>query len=97
MTDDYHSVSVKAETTTKVALTFHQPHRLGRIIVMLGQHEIGFIFPPVSMDRLTTGPWRWRFTLATLYPREGTAKSELAAKNALLAEARDWLQKAGVG
>lgn len=79
-------------------LTFSpQTYPGARILLMLGQHQAGAVFPPVGkpQDRL---PWVWRFWLGssgTACP-EGRAKTELAAKNALISEARDWLRKAGV-
>jgi hypothetical protein len=76
-------------------LTFHQPHPGGRILLMLGQHQVGAVFPPNTGDG--SPQWHWRFWLAHLFPTSGRAKTEQAAKNALLAEARDWMQKAGVG
>lgn len=68
-----------------------------RILLMLGKHQSGAVFPPVGNppDRL---PWVWRFWLGssgTACP-EGRTKSELAAKNALLAKAEEWLRDAGV-
>lgn len=80
-----------------MTLTFHQAHPGGRILLMLGEHQVGAVFPPggVADPGLI---WRWSFWLGahgTAY-REGRAKGEQAAKNALLAEARDWLRKAGV-
>lgn len=78
-------------------LTFHQPHPGGRILLMLGQHEVGAVFPPPQHRADPGGPWRWSWWLCGYMTcKEGRAKSELAAKNALLAEAREWLQKAGV-
>ncbi len=76
-----------------------------RIVLMLGKHQIGAVFPPVGdpPDRL---PWVWRFWLgghptpgnlsANFSTEHGRAKSELAAKNALLAKAEEWLRDAGV-
>ncbi len=76
-------------------LTFTQPHPGGRILLMLGEHQVGAVFPP----RIVTTPprpvWEWRFWLAQ-FPTEGKAKTEQAAKNAILAEARDWMRRAGV-
>jgi len=75
-------------------LIFHQPHPGGRILLMLGQHQIGAVFPPCGETY-----WRWHFWLSSRAAstiREGRAKTEQAAKNAILAEAKDWLRKAGV-
>jgi hypothetical protein len=79
-------------------LTFTQPHPGGRILLMLGQHQVGAVFPPVGQAQIIAGPWRWTFWLNTniTLSREGCAKTEQGAKNALLAAARDWLRKAGV-
>lgn len=78
-------------------LTFHQPHPGGRILLRMGQHDVGAVFPQ-SRD---PERWSWSFWLGgqgSICPGPGgRAKSEQAAKNALLAEARDWLIKAGVG
>lgn len=79
----------------KVQLTFTQPYPGGRILLMLGQHQVGAIFPPPNV----TPDWAWRFWLGSLTVTacsNGRAKSEQAAKNALLAAARDWLRKAGL-
>ncbi len=77
-------------------LTFAPTYPGGRILLRLGQHDVGAIFPPwgEGQDRF---PWVWRFWLGHLSgAKEGRAKTELAAKNAILAEARAWLQKAAV-
>jgi hypothetical protein len=79
-------------------LTFHQPFPGGRILLMMGQHQVGAVFPPPQVTTLTRPDWLWLFWLGTIASgKEGRAKTELAAKNALLAHARDWLIKAGVG
>lgn len=80
-----------------VALTFHQPHPGGRILLMLGEHQIGAVFPPTGHPS-PANPWRWSFWLGTISTKakEGRSMTELAAKNAILAEARDWLRKAGL-
>lgn len=81
-------------------LTFTQPYPGGRILLMLGQHQIGAVFPPPNVTTLTRPVWRWIFWLPgdgisrTIV--ESRAKTEQAAKNEILAEARDWLRKAGV-
>lgn len=77
-------------------LTFADTYPGGRILLMLGQHQAGAIFPPwgEGQDRL---PWVWRWWLGgTIATKEGRAKTELAAKNAILAEGREWLRKAGL-
>lgn len=79
-------------------LIFTQAYPGGRILLMMGQHQVGAVFPPPRVTTITRPDWLWRFWLGTITSgKEGRAKSELAAKNALLAEAREWLQKAGVG
>ena len=78
-------------------LTFHQPHPGGRILLMLGEHQIGAVFPPSGHPQVGIGPWAWLFWLGKMTPGKATsAKTEQAAKDALLAEAKDWLRKAGL-
>lgn len=79
-------------------LTFAPTYPGGRILLMMGQHQVGAVFPPPSPITLTPPDWRWMFWLTTnrTLAKEGRAKTEQAAKNAILAEARAWLQKAGV-
>lgn len=68
----------------------------GRILLMLGQHKIGAVFPPaVTSDKTDRHPWVWRLWLVTP-ARDGRSKTEQGAKNDLLGMARDWLRKAGV-
>lgn len=82
---------------TNAPLTFHQPHPGGRIVLMLGQHQIGAVFPPATaFYEHGTKPWRWRFWLVFFAPVECSAETEQAAKNAILAEAMNWLRKAGL-
>jgi hypothetical protein len=76
-------------------LTFTQPHPGGRILLMLGQHKIGAVFPPAVTDKTERHPWVWRFWLTTT-AIDGRSKTEAGAKEALLAKAQDWLAKAGV-
>lgn len=69
----------------------------GRILLMLGTHQIGAIFPP-SGDKTISQVWNYGFWLG---PRGGEwsaghAKTEQAAKNALLSKAHDWLRAAGL-
>lgn len=78
-------------------LTFHQPHPGGRILLMLGEHQVGAVFPPPTDTTRPHPYWRWSWWLCGyLSCREGKTKAEAAAKNALLAEAKDWLRKAGI-
>lgn len=79
-----------------IPLSFADTYPGGRILLMLGQHQVGAVFPPCGegQDR---HPWVWRFWLGTLTAaKEGRAKTQMAAKNAILAEALDWLRKAGL-
>lgn len=82
---------------TDLPLTFAESYPGGRILLMLGQHQVGAVFPPPQITTLNRPEWLWRFWLGTITSgREGRAKTELAAKNAIIAEARDWLRKAGL-
>jgi hypothetical protein len=78
-------------------LTFHQLHLGGRILLKLGQHEVGAVFPPPQETTLVRPQWRWSWWLCGyLACREGRAKSEQAAKDELLTQGREWLKKAGL-
>lgn len=83
----------------KVTLTFTPTYPGGRILLNMGQHQVGAVFPPPNVTTLPRPDWSWTFWLTTntTLAKEGRAKSEQAAKNALLDVARDWLIKAGVG
>lgn len=101
MIDDFNSVSVRADTPlANPRLTFHQPHPGGRILLMLGEHQIGAVFPPPNKTTMARPVWRWSFWLPgdglSRWIFEDRAKTEQAAKNALLAKARDWLREAGI-
>jgi len=68
----------------------------GRILLRSGAVDVGAVLPPQGLprDRL---PWTWRLwvngkTCAT----DGRAKTELAAKNALLAAWRDFFARIGL-
>jgi hypothetical protein len=79
-------------------LTFAPPdYPGGRIVLMLGKHQVGAVFPPVG-DPPDSLPWVWRLWISprATFSNEGRAKSELAAKNALMATAEQWLRDAGV-
>lgn len=80
------------------SLTFApQAYPGGRILLMLGQHQIGAVFPPaLPGEPGDPSLWRWSFWLNFAVPTHGNNKTEQAAKNALLTEARDWLRLAGV-
>ena len=79
------------------SLTFTQPSGHGRINLMLGQNQIGAVFPP-SGDTRYPQLWDWGFWLGPNGGEwtAGHSKTEQAAKNALLDKARDWLRAAGV-
>jgi len=78
-------------------LAWHQAYPGGRIVAKLGEIEVGAVFPPVGagQDRF---PWVWRFWIGTVTtPRQqGRTKSELAAKNGLIARVEEWLREAGL-
>lgn len=77
-------------------LAFTQPYPSGRILLMLGEHQVGAVFPPpTNVHKIHRRVWRWRFWLPTTV-KEGRADSEQAAKDAILAAAKDWLKAAGV-
>ena len=81
-----------------VNLTFAPaPYQGSRILLMMGQIQIGAVFPP-STDPAYGGIWHWGFWLGASGHewKGGRAKTELAAKNAVLSLAREWLQKAGL-
>jgi hypothetical protein len=81
-----------------ISLTFApQAYSGGRILLMMGQHQIGAVFPP-STDARIPQIWRWGFWLGSNGTcwTAGHAKTELAAKNAILSKGREWLQQAGV-
>jgi hypothetical protein len=69
-------------------LTFIQPHDYAgaRIEAHSGRMIVGAVFPG--------NPCRWSLFLCTHRAREGVAKSELAAKNALAAAWADLLRAA---
>jgi hypothetical protein len=81
---------------TEAPLAFHQPHSGGRILLMLGEHQVGAVFPPPNDVRMIQRRvWFWRFWLPRTV-KEGRAGSEQAAGDAILAAARDWLKAAGM-
>lgn len=59
--------------------TWRESYDGGRIVAVSGMVEIGAVFPPGG-----DGPWRWRLWLRHPCAIDGNAKTELAAKNALL-------------
>jgi hypothetical protein len=74
-------------------LTFTPTYPGGRILLMLGQHEIGEILPPPQADPMArpywlSPYWRWRFWMRGAHrTSEGFATCEQAAKKVLVAEA----------
>lgn len=68
----------------------------GRILLRSNTVDVGAVFPPNGSGQHRL-PWSWRLwvngrTCAT----DGGAKSELAAKNALLAAWRDFMHRASL-
>lgn len=83
---------------TRSPLTFAPQEYAGaRILMMMGQVQVGAIFPP-GKDPAYGGVYRWGFWLGMTGGawHGGHSKTELAAKNALLAEGMEWLRKAGL-
>ena len=78
-------------------LTWHQAYPRGRIVAELGEIQIGAVFPPIG-ETQHKHPYAWCLWLGNVTtPRQdGRAKSELAAKNALIARVADWLREAGL-
>lgn len=60
-------------------MIWRQAYEGGRIVAVSGMVEIGAVFTPTNAE-----PWRWRLWLRHPSAIEGKAKTELAAKNALL-------------
>lgn len=68
----------------------------GRILLRSGTVDVGAVFPPVGQprDRL---PWVWRLWVnGKTCAADGRAKTELAAKNALLAAWLDFIARIGL-
>jgi hypothetical protein len=68
----------------------------GRILLRSGTVDVGAVFPPAGQprDRL---PWVWRLWLnGSTGATDGRAKTEQAAKNALLAAWRDFIARIGL-
>lgn len=68
----------------------------GRILLRSGAVDVGAVFPPAGTppDRL---PWVWRLWVnGKTFTTDGRAKTEQAAKNALLAAWRDFTARAGL-
>ncbi len=64
----------------------------GRILFRCGDVDFGAIFPPCG----SSGRWAWRFWGRHYASPEGSAGSEMAAKNAVLSQWRDFLRQAGL-
>ncbi len=65
----------------------------GRHCLLCGTITIGAVFPPA----VTGGYWTWRqWVNAGLATPEGRARSEQAAKAAMLARFREFLREAGL-
>lgn len=68
----------------------------GRILLRSGAVDVGAVFPP-SETATDPKPWMWRLWLnGSTVHTDGRAKTELAAKNALLAAWRDFTARAGL-
>lgn len=68
----------------------------GRILLRSGTMDVGAVFPPAGVAQHHV-PWVWRLWInGTTVSSYGGAKTEQAAKNALLAEWRDFLTRAGL-
>ena len=66
---------------TALPLTFAETYPGGRILLMLGQHQAGAVFPPaVASDKTDRHPWVWRFWLTTT-ARDGRSKTEQGARH----------------
>lgn len=76
-----------------MSLIFDQGEYKGaRIVARSGSVVVGAIFPALDQPG---SKWRWRYWLTgTVTAKQGEAKSQLAAKNALLAEWADFLRAA---
>ena len=69
------------------------PYPGGRILMLSGAVPVGVVFPPGA----ATGAWRWRlWVLDSHIPAEGAARTEGAAKNALLGRWRTFLDQAAL-
>lgn len=68
----------------------------GRIVLRSRLVDVGAVFPPVGCDQ-HRHPWVWRlWQTDTRTAREGRAKTELAARTALLGAWRDSLDRMGL-
>jgi hypothetical protein len=72
------------------------PYPGGRIVLRSGAVDVGAVFPPAGEGQHRY-PWAWRFWgRGGTTTRDGAAKTELAAKNALLGAWLNYLQAAGL-
>ena len=77
-------------------IVWHESYPGGRILARSGSLDVGAVFPPCGKDQHRY-PWVWRLWLnGATVAKEGRAKSELAAKNALLVGWRDFLTRAAL-
>ena len=67
-----------------------------RRLLLSGNLRVGAVFPPVGTQRDSL-PWVWRlWVTGSTMSRDGRAKTELAAKTALLSAWREFLTSAGL-
>ena len=66
----------------------------GRILLRCGGVDVGAVFPPAG-DPPNDWPW-WVWVTRDGFAHDGRAKSELAAKNEVLAVFREFLTAAGL-
>lgn len=67
-----------------------------RRVLMSGRLKVGAVFPPVGTPRDSL-PWVWRlWVTGSTMSRDGRAKTELAAKTALLSAWREFLTSSGL-
>lgn len=67
-----------------------------RRLLRCGTIDVGAVFPPIGTPRDSL-PWVWQLWLSgRSWALEGRAKSELAAKNKLMAEFEEFLRNAGL-
>lgn len=66
----------------------------GRMCLLCGSVTVGAVFPPVGTP---PNKWAWRvWVTADGFARDGSAKSEQAAKTAAMAAFSDFLTAAGL-
>ena len=76
-----------------MSIRFRQPAYDGdRRVLMCGNFDAGAVFPPLGRET----KWRWSIWFGQTTTRTGNATTEGAAKNAALAELRDFLRRAGL-